>query len=248
MTQEDLDRRLSRISTIWTVLNQAHDGPADAATAARQLVIQRYGKAINRYLTAALRDSDAADEVAQEFALNFVKGDFRGASPERGRFRNYLKTVLFHLVSKYRGRQRKLPQTLGADNPALEALAAPVDVDLEFATCWRDELLTRTWEALNQAQSSYYTVLHFRAAHPDMPSAEMAGKLSEQMGKVMTAESVRQTLSRARERFADLLLDEGARSVEPLTPERVEDELLELGLMEYCRPAWERYQRSSSSG
>src|SRR5438477_13217082 len=64
-----LDARLSKISTIWTVLRQAHGGPADAAAAAQQVLLQRYGGAIHRYLLAILRDRHAADDLTQEFGL-----------------------------------------------------------------------------------------------------------------------------------------------------------------------------------
>ena len=34
---------------------------------------------------------EAAAEVFQEFALQLVHGNLRGANPERGRFRNFVK-------------------------------------------------------------------------------------------------------------------------------------------------------------
>ena len=56
----------------------------------------------------------------------------------------------------------------------------------------------------------------------------------------MTAVGVRQTLHRAREKFGALLLDEVIHSLENPGPEQVEEELAELGLLDYCRPALER--------
>src|SRR5438093_862971 len=140
MRREELNDRLSRITTCWTVLRQAHQGSADAAAV---------------------------------------------ASP--------------------------------ADDP-----------DAEFLENWRDELLARTWQALAEAQPTFFTVLHFRAARPDLSSAEMAQQLGPQLGKPVTPEGARQTLRRAREMFADLLLDEVAHSLEPPVLERVEEELRDL--------------------
>src|SRR5262249_44107132 len=88
--------RLSRIETFWPVVTKAHGSSADAAAAARQLV-QRYAQAVYRYLLGALRDADAADELTQEFALRFMRGALHGADPARGRFRDFVKGVLFHL-------------------------------------------------------------------------------------------------------------------------------------------------------
>src|SRR5437773_1825218 len=88
------ERHLSEISTIWTALDKLHNGPPEGARALLDQQLQRYSTAVRRYLKAALGDPDAADEAFQEFALRFVRGDFRRASPEGGSFRRYLKRVL----------------------------------------------------------------------------------------------------------------------------------------------------------
>src|SRR5213080_1066670 len=109
--------RLSGISTMWTVLRQAHGGPPDAATAAKQLLLERYGGAVRAYLLGLLRDPHAADDLTQEFALTLVRGGFKGADPQRGRFRDYVRAALAHLVSHHRQRQRRQPRQLPADGP-----------------------------------------------------------------------------------------------------------------------------------
>ncbi|MBV8265921.1 MAG: hypothetical protein JO252_06210, partial [Planctomycetaceae bacterium] len=50
----------------------------------------------------------------------------------------------------------------------------------------------------------------------------------------------RQALHRARERFADLLIDQVANT---LGDSDVEQELIDLGLIDYCRPALRRRAR-----
>ena len=47
-------------------------------------------------------------------------------------------------------------------------------------------------------------------------------------------------LHRAREKFADLLLDEVLNSLAEGSLPEVEEELIELDLLEYCRPALEK--------
>ena len=93
MNSAELSQRLSRINTLWTMVFQAHGADRDAVQQAQCVLLERYRGAIYRYLVGALRDADAAEELAQEFALRFVRGDFRRANPEKGRFRSYLKTV-----------------------------------------------------------------------------------------------------------------------------------------------------------
>jgi RNA polymerase sigma-70 factor (ECF subfamily) len=240
------DCRLSQLATLWSVVCQAHQGPEDAMRSARQRLLERYGGVVHRYLLGALREPDAADELFQEFALHFLRGDFRRADPERGRFRNFLKTALFRLVVHYRRRRQKQPLPLRDD--AIEVGVAepqPVEVsEQDFLRCCRDEYLARAWNALEQIQAStgqpFYAVLRFRADNPDMPSPEMAETLSLRLGRPLTSAGVRQLLHRARERFADTLLEDVAQSLDQPTEEHLEEELIELQLLDYCRPALQR--------
>src|SRR5581483_1728350 len=222
-----------------TVVREAHREPSPALSQAQALLIERYGRAVYRYLLAALRDPAAADDVFQEFALLLVRGSFKRVSPEKGRFRDYVKTVLFHLVAEHRRRQQKVPRI--ADSMALAAAAAPAgpsEDELEFRDRWRDELLAKAWEALEQHQRDggglYHTLLYFHTTHPGLDSAAMARQLSEQLGRPLTAGGVRQTIRRARERFADFLIDELARSLETDDLDAVAQEAADLGLHSYC--------------
>ena len=237
--------RLSSISTAWSVLRQAHGGQPEAAAAAQRQLLERYGGAVHRYLLAAVGDPSAADDLTQEFALRLVRGDFRQADPQRGRFRSYVKTVLFHLVSAYRKRRRKEAEPLPADSPRLAEVGEPaVESDRAFCAVWRDQLLARAWEALARARPAFHAVLRFRAAHPRMPSHQMAGPLGRELGRAVTADWVRQTLRRARELFTDLLVAEVGQSLEAPTPEQVEDELRDLNLLAYCQEALDRQGRN----
>jgi len=238
MKRDDLNQHLSQISTMWTVLRQAHAGTGAEATAAQQLLLERYGGAVHRYLTRALGDVHAADDLLQEFALSLVRGSFRGADPERKRFRFYVKTVLFHMVSRHGRKQRVKP--LAADSSDLANLAAPVDDDRDFDESWREQLLARAWEGLNRSQPLFHEVLRLRVQHPKMESAEMAEELGHRLGKSLTADGVRQTLHRAREKFANLLVDEVAETLEDVTIERLQEELADLNLLDYCKPAMSR--------
>ena len=236
--------RLSGITTLWSVLREAHEGKGETATAAQELLIRRYGEAVRRYLLAAVRDPHAADELTQEFALALVRGSFHAADPQHGRFRDYVKTVLFHLVSKYREAQKKRRAVLAPDSPALAKLAAPAhDADQAFDQACREDLLARAWDALADAHPTYYAVLRFKTEHDQMPYAEVAAQLGRQLGKPLTADGARQAMHRARELYADLLLEEVARSLESPTLERVTEELGELNLLIYCQPALDRYSR-----
>ncbi len=179
-TMEAEESRLSRIETIWSVVRRAHDTSERSANAALQQLLNQYGGAVRRYLLGALRREDAADDVFQEFAMRFVRGDFRGADPDRGRFRNYLKTSLYRLVVDYQRREKcngrqVIPREFAAEeeSPAWERM------NDEFDASWRSELLAKAWTALAQQEADtgkpYHTVLRLRADHTELSVCRTRG-------------------------------------------------------------------------
>jgi RNA polymerase sigma-70 factor (ECF subfamily) len=237
---------LSDLSTPWTLVRQAHAGSAAAATAQR-LLMQRYGGAVYRYLLGALRDEEAALELFQEFALRFLRGDFRRADPESGRFRDYLRTALIHLVTDHYRERQAQPQSLPAD---IAQRAAPpdegADSEAAFLWSWREELINRAWEALAEAKPTCHAVLLFHVENPEVTSHRMAEQLSAQLGKPFTAVHVRVTLQRARAKFAELLVEEVAHSLGDCTEAELVQELRALQLLRLCAPMLERRKGRSS--
>ncbi len=238
---------LSRISTPWSLLQRAHGDAEDAAAHAVRLLLQRYCGAAYRYLRGAIGDEDAALELLQEFVLRFLRGDFRRADPRSGRFRDYLKAALIHLVTDYHREQQSQPRTLPAD---IERRAVAPDNEVEnevtFLQSWREELINRTWVALAEAKPTYHTVLVFHVENPDLPSAGAAEQLADRLGKPFTAAHVRVTLQRAREKFAELLLDEVAHSLGACTEAELVQELHALRMLKLCAPALERRKTRSA--
>jgi len=244
MDEDSLQGRLSRISTTWTLLVRARQGTDSQAHQALVALVRRYQGAVYRYLLCAVRDPDVADELFQEFALRLVRGSFGHADPRRGRFRDYVKTALVHLVTDYWKRQHKRPATLDAS--VVQPVAPSdesVDAENQFRDSWRAELLARAWQALADAERKggqpYYSVLRFRAENLTVSSSEMAARLSETLHpqRPFTDVGMRKMLQRARTRFAELLIDDVGHSLGPCAPERLEEELIELGLHAYCRSA-----------
>ena len=228
MERAELNDRLSRISTQWTMIFQAHGEEKDALAAAQHQLLQRYCGAVYRYLLGAVRDPDVAADLCQEFALRFVRGDFRRADPERGRFRDYVKVSLTHLVKDYHRAREAWPRPLTASTP--EPAAAPpasVDPDRTFLESWREELLDRTWKALAQANPNYHAVLFLRVGEPELTSPDMAQRL----GSSFTADGIRKTLERAHKKFAELLVDEVACSLGAASHDELTAELRELDLL-----------------
>src|SRR5262245_54162473 len=238
---------LSRISTPWTLVRRAHGSSGDCAADALRLLLQRYCGAAYRYLRGALRDEDAALELLQEFVLRFLRGDFRRADPASGRFRDYLKTALIHLVADYHRERRAQPRPLPGD--VAERAVAPDEGagdEAAFPRSWRGGVINRTWLALAEARPTHHAVLAFHVENPELPSAGAAEQLAARLDKPLTAAHVRVTLQRAREKFAELLLDEVAHSLGACTEAELVEELHALRMGKLCAPALERRKGRST--
>jgi hypothetical protein len=126
---------------------------------------------------------------------------------------------------------------------APETVGARAEPD--FLASWRAELLERTWQALAEANATYHAVLLLRVNNTEMTSAQLAERLSVEMGKPFSALAVRKSLERAHRKFAELLLEEVALSLETNATDLIEDEMRELDLLRYCRSVWERQKKKA---
>lgn len=222
---------LSQINTRWSLLAQAAQR-ADAAAAqlAQAEFLPRYYPAVHRYLLAAVGDPAAADDLCQEFALRFVRGDFRRARPGQGRFRDQLTAALAELIAQH----LKRPTGKRLDELSKDPTADP---DRAFAEQWRQDVLNQAWAALAAEGGdppTAYEVLRRRVAAADRRSADVAADLTVEYGRPFTADGVRQLIHRARERFAVGLRRVVGESIGTADPAAVDAELAELGLLAYC--------------
>jgi RNA polymerase sigma-70 factor (ECF subfamily) len=245
-------RNLNQIETLWPVLMRAHDGASGEAGAAQLTILQRYRPAVYRYLRACLGDADAADEVWQDFSLRFVRGDFRNANPEKGRFRDLLKTAIYHMIIDHHKRRKRSMAHLSPDGPEPQddAPEMPSASDLKFLEAWRNELLNRCWEALAEEERRtgrlVHTVLRCRAANQEMRSHDLAVVLTKQLNRPITADWVRKWVAIARNRFAAQMLREVAGSLKEPDVDAVEQELIDLELHTYCKEALDRWREGGS--
>jgi DNA-directed RNA polymerase specialized sigma24 family protein len=215
---------IDEISTRWPLI---HD-PA-------QFVL-RYAPAIEGYLRALVRDPDQVEEIRQDFLLRVLQKGFLSADNLKGRFRNYLKAAVRNAAISQMRRK-----THGqADPDALAQVPDEIDdspMDQEWLTHWRSCMLERVWESLElherQKQDNHaYTVLRIYVDHHEREDSEvMAERAAAQLKKPMRSDAFRKQLSRARRLFAKLLVQEVVQTIESPTPDRIEDELVEVGLL-----------------
>lgn len=235
MANADVER-LSQIATRWTLLVRAHRDECDQRHAIFAELLPRYCRAIESYLRRLVGD-DAAEDLSQEFALRFLRGEFRQADPNRGRFRDYVKSSIIYLAMAHR-RKRAANVHIGPI-PHDDLVSLNADDDNGFQELWRTELLNRAWSELEQYSTKTgdfkFAVLQARAKNPDATSLQLAELLSSSTGEAFSAANVRQVIHRARVKFAELLRAEVAATLPNADASQIDDELADLGLLKYFR-------------
>jgi RNA polymerase sigma factor (sigma-70 family) len=220
---------LAEISTRWAIVGDP-----------LQFVL-RYATAIQKYLTAIVRNAHDADEIAQDFLLKMMDRRFEHVRPDRGRFRFYLKQAVRNAVREHARRRRP---TL-VSNEALAEYGTDETADSraerEWIEEWRRCILDRAWSALESHQQRHegnlcYTVLRLTAEHPDSDSATLAELAVRQSNRPLSVEAFRQQVSRGRRLLATFVRNEVAATLERPVSDEVNEELLTLGLMEYVGP------------
>src|SRR5262245_3716350 len=232
------DERLTDIDTIWTTISSAHT-PGPQSQAAMEDLVGRYHDAVTRYIYLKVRDKHMADEVLQEFWTKLLTGKLAGADRSKGRFRDYLRTVLHRLIiDRFRSKKHQsLPpgDLLDTSRP-----------DEDFDRVWREAVINRVWSRLETYEATtpknrYATVLQLRRDYPSASIEEIAEKLSEITHTPVRPEAFRKNLQRARAKFIELLIHELRETIRSGRIEDVEAEIFDLGL----GPLYRRYAASS---
>jgi RNA polymerase sigma factor (sigma-70 family) len=228
--------RLDQIPTKWSLLRLAHESPSLVGEA-RNTLVRRYAGAIRNYVGALVRDPGDADEVAHEVVVKLLRGSFARADPARGRFRDLLIVATHNQVRNYWSRKLSRP-VAEMDLATLAARAEPNRLEEEELAVWRKAVLDQAWKELERYERSHpgsvaWTLLRLRADHPDDDTERLAARLAEKTGRKLELAALRQQLRRCRLRFAQALLEEVGAGLDDPSPERVEEELRELGLLPY---------------
>lgn len=232
------DERIEAIQTRWSLIRNAHlAGQPESAAEARRLLVMRYAPAVRRYLGGIVRNDEDADELSQDIMLRLMRGDFAGADPTRGRFRDLLKTALRNMVrtSWQKAGRRK---TVDAE---LDLIGNEEDSarDAEWTQQWRKAVLDHTWNRLLTEEGGKpgpaWHVLKLKTDYPDASSENLADLMSRKTGTTIRADNCRQILKRARTRFAAHLLDEIRAGLDSESEDRLQEELAALGLLELVR-------------
>lgn len=237
----DLQQFVSRFdaqATRWSMIRQAHGQSIEGGDEARRYLVMRYSAAIRSYVKAMTRDDDQADELTQDVMVRLLQGDFAGADPQRGRFRDLLKTAVRNMV-RNRWAKQNVRKTVDFDVAEAEPAESP-ESDQVWADSWQKHLLNLAWDRLRDYQDTHsgsvaYTALKTRTDFPDDSSEALAERIAHQIGKPVRPDQARQLVRRARVRFAEYVVAEVVDGLEVATPENIQEELAQAGLLELVR-------------
>lgn len=235
--------RLTRHSSRGADRHQSHR--IGSKTAWEQVVV-RHGPAVLRYLRDAVGNPSEAESLWREFSGTVLLGELSREPVPPGPFRDLLRTPSIRLVEAHRRAGLR-----GADHRMIDDGPAGEDPEAaRFDAIWRQELLDRSWARLQALEDRtgqpYCTTLRCLVDTPGLSSTELAERIGQLLGRTVSAPNARQLLHRARAEFSKLLLDEVVATLPAGAPfARVERELIETGLLAFCREAVGRARPTS---
>ena len=217
-------QNLKEISTRWSEVRDVNR------------FVLRYTPAMQKYLTVILQDEDTAQDVLQSFLVRIIQKGFRDSIPDSGRFRDYLtRSVRNAAINQIRS--KKMAQ---AGEIMLQQIESKWKTnDENWRRSWTECLVQRAWDAMEaqdyeaKTKTHFYAILRHATDHPKQTSDDAAVAVSSSLEVSLNAAAYRQQLSRARKQFAEFLVAEVRATLEDPTPEMLQNEIAELGLLPF---------------
>ena len=211
-----------------------------------------YEAPIRKFFACIGGSSHDADEYFQEFAVKFLSGSFDGFSPDKGRFRDYLKASLRNQVRRSYN-HAKHPVPIPDDHDAEDVNAiAPVEAALkEFDTMEGEQIKQLVDNDMRdeeeQGLNHYHSLLRFAIEHQQKRVSEFAetgGKakipvktlvefLSKRDGQDVTLDTAKQRMFRAKTTFAAKIISEIGVRIGDSSEDAIREAAQELGLSVY---------------
>ena len=195
MGVDDWEQRLSRISTKWTLMFQAHQtgDHETAAACGNHRALHWRGVPLPAWGRRRCRCGRRA-----------CPGIRLAVSPRRlssCSARAWAVSQLSQVGTRQFG-ERSPSQTPGSPGPlpadTPDRMDAASDAEASFAASWREEVLERTWQTLAEANPTYHAVLLLHVQRPDLASPQMADVIAAEVGKPMNAPLVARRCSEHR--------------------------------------------------
>lgn len=223
-------------TTHWSLVLSAARTNSSRAVEALEALSLTYWYPLYVYLRRKGLDVHAAEDMTQEFfARRVVTGRiFKGATPDRGKFRSWLLTSLQNFQRNEWDRQQaqkrgggRLHISIDMQNGEGRYLADPShDLTPEkiYERVWAMTLLDRAIENLCEKYAANGAQALFDELKQFLPGATSASPYSEVAARLDKSEAaVKMAVSRLRQEYGVILRDEIKRTVS--NPEELREEL-----------------------
>jgi RNA polymerase sigma factor (sigma-70 family) len=201
-------------ATLWTVVLKAKGHSRDAL----EELIKIYWKPVYVYIRRWGYPSEEAKDLSQGFFSDLLERDFlRGVSPEKGRFRTFLLTVLKRYLINESERKRAQKRGGGKAVLSLDYSRAERDFTImptsdetperSFNRQWALEAMSRALAALAKEMDADT----FQAIKPHLAGGPAYDQTAKKLG--ITVTRLNNLIHRTRRRYRDLLRAQVAGSL-----------------------------------
>lgn len=214
-------------ATLWTVVLRAKEHSRDAL----EELIKIYWKPVYVYIRRWGYPSEESKDLSQGFFSELLERDFlRGVSPEKGRFRTFLLTVLKRYLINESERKRAQKRGGGKAVLSLDYSRAERDYTImptsdetperSFNRQWALEAMSRALGALAKEMEP----ATFDAIKPHLAGGPAYESTAKKLG--ITVTRLNNLIHRTRKRYRDLLRAQVAGSVSD--PSEADEEVRNL--------------------
>lgn len=225
-------------TTHWSIVLSAGQSQNPSAAAALAELCQRYWLPLFAYVRRREADLHAAQDLTQGFFAHLLdKQSLAAASPDRGRFRSFLLTALKHFLANERDKAQAQKRGGQLQRLSLDWDSGESRLNLEpshdltperhFERQWALTLLDHVVEQLQAEFDRRGHARHFDLLQPALAGDRAAldyAAIATELG--VSEDAARQSASRLRKRYRELLRQEVAQTV--ASPAEIDDELRSL--------------------
>jgi RNA polymerase sigma-70 factor (ECF subfamily) len=221
-------------TTHWTVILAARDD-SESQGAALEELCQGYWLPVYAYIRHRGLPEEEARDLTQSFFLRFIDRQFlRQVDPAKGRFRSFMMVAVNHHLANERDRALTVKRggritfvPLDAETtagPVLRLRSSEADPLKAYERGWALTVMNRAWECLRAEFCARHDGGHWTALAPHLSADDEApayATTAQHLGRSIGA--VKMAVRRLRQRYAELVRDEVARTV--TTPGDIEAEI-----------------------
>ena len=221
-------------TTRWTIILRSADSGSEVGRASLEHLCRSYWQPVYAWVRSMGRSHEDAQDLTQAFFQHVISKELHAdVHPSRGRFRNWLITLLKHFLLNQIRHANQIKrggpnrQHIAMDE-APELMSADDGPDRAYERKWAHAVLANALERLREdcvqaGQGERFEVLQgqlFDATKGEGVTEEQATRIG------LTANAAKVALTRMRKRYREMLRLEVARLVED--PAEVDDELAHL--------------------